>query len=106
MKAKLLSGRDVSLLFDTPKLVSHLEDLYRSMWQDFEEGRLPVPNLDNLEIYHDVAVKLDLEEMGRLDDEAYRRLYRDHLAAYHATYPIRPDCRLWDVDAPTVIPVS
>ena len=42
IKAKLIAGRDTCLLFDTPKLVRHLEDLYRQMWGDLIRGAMPV----------------------------------------------------------------
>ena len=48
-------------LFDTPRLVRDLEDLYRQMWGDFRRGTLPVPDLHNLDVYHEVGLGLDLE---------------------------------------------
>src|SRR4029079_11394097 len=45
IKAKLVAGRDTCLLFDTPKLVRHLEDIYRQMWSDLIRGAVPVPDL-------------------------------------------------------------
>ena len=61
-KRQLVAGRDTCLLFDTPKLVRHLEDLYRQMWEDFKRGALPCPDLRNLDIYHDIGLELDLED--------------------------------------------
>ena len=95
IKAKLVSGRDNSLLFDTPRLVSGLEDLYRQMWSDFRRGSLPVPDLRNLDVYHEIGLGLDLENIEALSDEAYISLYREKLAEYDNSYPIRADERLW-----------
>ena len=39
IKEKLIAGRDTCLLFDTPKLVRHLEDAYRQMWSDVHPRR-------------------------------------------------------------------
>ncbi|SDR56924.1 Predicted O-linked N-acetylglucosamine transferase, SPINDLY family [Rhizobiales bacterium GAS113] len=95
IKDKLVAGRDSCLLFDTPLVVRGLEDLYRQMWADFQGGRLPVPDLSNLEIYNEIGLELDLENTELLSDDAYRALYRDRLADRHSIYPIRPDGRLW-----------
>jgi len=95
LKAKLAVGRDTCALFDTPKLVRHLEDLYRQMWSDFRSGALPEPDLRNLDVYHDIGVEFELEAMDTLSDDAYLALYRDKLAAWDASYPVRPDSRLW-----------
>lgn len=95
VKAKLAAGRGSCLLFDTPRLVSHLEDLYRQMWSDFKNGTLPVPNLHNLEIYHEIGLGLDLENIEALSNDAYIALYKEKLAEWDSFYPIRPDERLW-----------
>jgi len=95
IKAKLAAGRASCALFDTPRLVSHLEDLYRQMWSDFKRGALPVPDLRNLEIYHEIGVDLDLSASGPLTNEAYVALYEKKLAEWHSFYPILPDDRLW-----------
>jgi predicted O-linked N-acetylglucosamine transferase (SPINDLY family) len=95
IKARLASGRDSSLLFDTPQLVRHLEDLYRQMWSEFRAGALPVPNLRNLDIYHEIGVGLDLENIELLTDDAYLKLYQGKVAEWDASYPIAPDGRLW-----------
>jgi hypothetical protein len=95
IKTKLAAGRDHCLLFDTPRLVGALEDLYRQMWSDFKRGTLPVPDLQNLDIYHEIGLGLDLENIEALSDEAYISLYREKLAEWDSCYPIRPDDRLW-----------
>jgi predicted O-linked N-acetylglucosamine transferase (SPINDLY family) len=95
IKAKLAAGRDSCLLFDTPRLVRQLEDLYRQMWSEFKNGALPVPDLRNLEIYHEIGIGLALEDIELLSDEAYRAFYREKLADWDGVYPITPDARLW-----------
>ncbi len=60
-KRKLAAGRDTCLLFDTPRLTRHLEDLYRGMWADYQAGTLPAPQLANLDVYCDAGAELNLE---------------------------------------------
>lgn len=95
IKTKLVAGRDSCLLFDTPRLVRDLEDLYRQMWSDFKRGALPAPDLRNLHIYHEVGLGLDLENIEALSDDDYTLLYREKLVEWHKCYPILPDGRLW-----------
>ena len=95
IKQKLIAERDTCGLFDTPGFVRNLEGLYRQMWSDFKRGTLPVPDLRNLEIYHEIGLGLDLENIETLSDEAYIALYKEKLAEYHRSYPIQPDNRLW-----------
>ena len=100
IKAKLAVGRDNSLLFDTPNLVGHLEDLYRQMWSDFKNGALPAPNLDNLDIYHEIGLELEIENADALSDDAYSALYIGKLADWHSAYPIKADGRMWQAERP------
>jgi predicted O-linked N-acetylglucosamine transferase (SPINDLY family) len=95
VKAKLAAGRDSCLLFDTPRLVGQLEDLYRQIWDDFKRGELPVPDLRNLDVYHEIGLGLDIESAELLSDEAYVALYQEKLAEWHSVYPLAPDTRLW-----------
>lgn len=106
IKAKLIAGRDTCVLFDTPKLVHHLEDLYRQMWADLIRGAVPVPDLRNLDVYHEIGLGLEVENIETLDNEAFGALYREKLAEWHEVYPIAPDNRLWRGDAPRVEAVS
>lgn len=95
LRARLRAGRDTCALFDTPLLVRNLEARYREMHDMFLQGRLPQPDLTNLDVYHEAGMSLDPESIGMLDDEAYRSLYRDRLADIDAVFPIRPDRRFW-----------
>jgi predicted O-linked N-acetylglucosamine transferase (SPINDLY family) len=94
-KRRLAAERDHCLLFDTPRLVGHLDDLFRQMWRAFEQGRLPKPDLANLETYHEIGTGLPIEHMDGLSEPAYRSLYAAKLGEWHATYPIKADTRLW-----------
>jgi predicted O-linked N-acetylglucosamine transferase (SPINDLY family) len=94
-RERLVRGRDTCLLFDTPLLVRHLEELYREMWADFRGGRLPIPDLRNIDLYREIGMSQDFENIELLDDSAYRALYRDRIAARSDLYPVPPDCRLW-----------
>ena len=96
VKAKLAANRDTCTLFDTPKLARNLEELYRDMWAEYQRGELPKPNLRNLDIYHDIAVELEVENMDLLSDEEYEALYFEKLAERHASYPIEADVRMLD----------
>ena len=93
-KQRLAAKRNISLLFDTPRLVRDLEDLYRGVWEEFQQGRLPVPDLANLEIYHEIGVELSLLNAAPAADEDYRRAYGDRLGTYNVLYPLPSDSRL------------
>lgn len=95
IRQRLVAGRDSCLLFSTDSLVRDLEMLYRRMWEDFEQGKLPVPDLRNLEAYHEAALDLDLENIELLSDEAYQSQYRRRLADRHDLFPLSADSRLW-----------
>ena len=95
IRQRLEAGRDNCLLFDTPTLTRHLEGLYRKMWEEYRAGALPVPDLTNLDVYCDLGVQLNLEHVGTLRDEEYRRRYQEKLSLQHQTYPIQPDARIW-----------
>jgi predicted O-linked N-acetylglucosamine transferase (SPINDLY family) len=94
-KERLAVQRQSCLLFDTPQLVRHLEELYRQMWDNFERGALPAPDLSNLDIYHEIGLGLDLESTELLNDDAYRALYKQKLNEWNTACPLRRDVRLW-----------
>ncbi len=93
LKQRLASNRDKCRLFDTPKLVAELEDAYRAMHADYVAGQLPVPNLDNIAVYHEIGVALSA---GELDDEAYLSVYGHEMARRDAISPLRADGRAWN----------
>ena len=95
IKQRLASGRDSSVLFDSPLLVRKLEGLYRGMWKDFTRGNLPVPDFRNIELYREIALDEDLDAVELLTNEAYVARYRDRIAERHGLYPVAPDDRMW-----------
>ncbi|HYA74245.1 MAG TPA: glycosyl transferase, partial [Roseiarcus sp.] len=96
LKERLTAGRQSSLLFDTPRLVRELENAYRRMWEEFQAGRRPVPDLSNLDIYHEIGVELALENASPSTQDEYRLLYRDRLETRNCISPIKADARLWN----------
>jgi Glycosyl transferase family 41 len=92
-KKRLSSARDTCLLFDTPQLVRHLEDLYRRMMKDFRQGSLPSPDLGHMDIYYDVGLELNLEGMEAVPDDVYRSRYEEKLAISRQAFPAMPESR-------------
>jgi hypothetical protein len=64
-------GSEISVnscvLFDTTKLVRDLENAYKMMWNDYLTDNLPVPDLENLELYQDIATDMDYDLIGLLN---------------------------------------
>ncbi|MBY0508963.1 MAG: glycosyl transferase, partial [Rhodospirillaceae bacterium] len=94
-KQKLQANRDTCVLFDTPLLVSSLEKLYAEMWNDFKNGRLHRPDLSNLDVYLDIGIALDKDDVELMLVPDYNGLYREKLAEQHAYSYLRGDDRLW-----------
>lgn len=95
LKARLISARASSTLFDTPLLVSELETLYRRMWADAVEGRLPKPDLANLNEYFEIGLEIAADGKVPATRDDLCRLYRDRLEEWAASICIQPDHRLW-----------
>lgn len=94
-RQRLAATRDTCDLFNTPKLVSHLEKLYQQMWQEYETGKLPQPDLRNLDVYLEIGAKQDHDAVEMLAVEDYRGWWENLLATRHAHRPVEPDNRLW-----------
>lgn len=94
-KAQLAETHDSCTLFDTDRLVHCLEEAYVQMWAEYQQGKLPIPDLTNLNVYLDSAVEDDLEnfDFGAVVD--YRAWFKQKLASRHRSVPIPPDKRLW-----------
>lgn len=95
LRQRLAAGRDTCDLFDTRKLVRHLDDLLQGMWNDFVADRVPVPNLANLDLYDEIGSDLDAEGMEMMAKPDYLDLYRARLREAHRHCPLPPDTRLW-----------
>jgi predicted O-linked N-acetylglucosamine transferase (SPINDLY family) len=93
-RERLRAGRESSTLFDIPSLVRHLEGLYRGMWQEYERGELPRPDLKNLDVYLEAGSALPRDAVEIRSDAEYRRDWRERLAQRHAHRPICADERL------------
>ncbi|HEY8571001.1 N-acetylglucosamine transferase [Phenylobacterium sp.] len=95
MKARLEAGRATCTLFDMDLLVDRLEGLYAEMADDYRAGRLPKPDLANMEAYLAVGVAQDHEGREMLAHPDYLALYRNALARKHRVRPLAADTRLW-----------
>lgn len=103
-RRRLAEARDGCTLFDMPRLVAALEDLYDEMWADREAGRLPQPDLANLDVYLEVATDFDHEaiEVGTIAD--FHRYWRERLEKRHRRRPIPADGRLFGPALPPELP--
>lgn len=100
LRRRLRAGRDSSVLFDMPLLVTSLEALYDRMWDEFRAGDLPVPDLANLAVYRDIG--LGLVE-GREGQSIAPERYVEELGHWAAHEPLPADGRLWP-PAPVATP--
>jgi predicted O-linked N-acetylglucosamine transferase (SPINDLY family) len=93
-KEKLRGARENCVLFDMPGLVRSLESLYAEMWCDRQAGRLPRPDLKNLDVYLEVGRQVNHHavEVQTLDD--YHGWWRNLLLRRHRGRPIEADHRL------------
>lgn len=96
LRKHLLDGRNKHVLFDMTLLTRHLEGLYVQMTEEFKRGELPVPDLRNLDIYHEIGITEDLEMSEFMTNEQYIARYRERLQQIHDLYPIQEDNRLWN----------
>ncbi len=98
---RLEANRKTCTLFDMDAHVRGLEGLLREMWGDFEAGRLPQPDLRNLDVYRDLALADDYEGIERIRIEDLAGHYRALLAARDRVRPVPEDARLWTPKART-----
>jgi predicted O-linked N-acetylglucosamine transferase (SPINDLY family) len=94
LRKLLRAGRDSYVLFDMPKLVHKLEELYRQMWVEFEKGELPRPDLANLDVYLEVGSQVNHDAMEVQSIPDYLDWWRNHLAFRHRFRPVAHDSRL------------
>lgn len=98
-REKLARVRDTSVLFDMNAHTRSLEDLYHQMWQDFEKGAIPQPDLANLDVYHEMSCEEDHEAQEMLAKDDFNGFYQAKLAARHKFRPVPEDKRLWTAKA-------
>ena len=92
---RLQRSRDTSVLRDIPALTRRLEAVFWEMQAECERGATPVPDLTNLDVYYEIGAELDLANIERLDDDAYRRAYVEKLERRNHFAPLPPDRRFW-----------
>jgi hypothetical protein len=97
VRAKLAANRDSCVLFNTSLFAAKFEELYQEMWRDFRAGKLPRPNLANLEIYNDIGVELDEDNVEMLAVPNYEDLYKRKLVQKSDFFHLCEDGRLWPV---------
>ncbi|HYD15164.1 MAG TPA: glycosyl transferase [Hyphomicrobium sp.] len=95
LKAQLLANRASSTLFDTARLVRELETLFRSMWTDAVEGRLPKPDFTNMNAYFEIGLDLAATDQVPAARDDLCRAYRGKLEEWTASEYIPADKRLW-----------
>ncbi len=94
-KAKLEANRSTCQLFDMNKLVAHLEGLYRMMAAEYRQGRLPRPDLTNLDAYLMAGIEHDPDICETISVADYHGMYKERLYRLHLARPLHPDARLW-----------
>lgn len=94
-KAKLEANRNTCQLFDTNKLVSSLESLYRTMCEEYQRGELPSPDLSNLDAYYRAGLEHDPDVEEVLTIPNYHTRYTEQLWRQHLARPLAADTRFW-----------
>ena len=97
-KTALDAGRPTCRLFDTNLLVERLEELYRAMCRDHQNGTVMRPDLENLDSYLKVGIALDHESRELLALPDYHGLYKAELRRLHRARPLPADSRLWKAE--------
>jgi predicted O-linked N-acetylglucosamine transferase (SPINDLY family) len=106
-RRQLLDSRSTSLLFDTPRLVREMEQLFRGIAADIAAGMVPIPDLTNLDTYLDIGACLDHESVEFSFLPEYAELYWRALTERHAFASLPRDQRLWRGSrAPDALPLS
>ena len=98
-KQKLADALPTCTLFDTPKLVRSMEEIFAQIWQDYENGFVHYPDLANLDIYHQIGTGLDHDAVEFMVCENYEEMYRNELTYRDSFSRLPYDSRFWQ--APT-----
>lgn len=94
-REQLRAAKPNAVMFDTDLLVRSLEERYAEMWTEFMEGRLPRPDLRNMEVYFEVGAQHPAEAVDFAPEDAYLARWRQALAAVDRLDPVPPDNRIW-----------
>jgi len=80
LRERLERGRATCTLFDTPGLVRRLEELYREMWQAYQDRKLPRPDLEHLDVALEVGLQTNHEELEVQSVADYEGWWQERLA--------------------------
>lgn len=94
LRNRLRADRDSCILFDMPRLVHRLEELYQDMWSRYQQGDRPQPDLANLDVYFEVGCSATHDDMEVQTIKDYPGWWREKLARRHTYRPIEPDGRI------------
>jgi predicted O-linked N-acetylglucosamine transferase (SPINDLY family) len=94
LRERLRVGRDTCTLFDMLLLVDRLEALYVSMWEAYENGKLPRPDLSNLDACLEVGSQVNHDEIEIQTVEDYRAWWSEKMAVRNKFRPVHPGGRL------------
>jgi predicted O-linked N-acetylglucosamine transferase (SPINDLY family) len=94
-RERLLAQRETSLLFDTERFARAIEASFRSMWQAFLEGRLPRPDLTNLDTCLELGAAVDHETIEWSCVADYEARWHARLARRDAFQRLPRDSRFW-----------
>ncbi|MDG5496410.1 O-linked N-acetylglucosamine transferase [Niveispirillum sp. BGYR6] len=100
VREKLRAQRDTCVLFDTPLFVREMEALCERLWQEWQDGQVPQPDLTNLDLYLEIGAALDHDSVEPSFLPDYEERYRAVLARRHSYSPIPYDKRLWPAPGP------
>jgi predicted O-linked N-acetylglucosamine transferase (SPINDLY family) len=98
LKQKLKDNRDTCVLFDSKSCVKNLESLYQQMWKDFSQGKLPRPDLTNLDVYFEIGCEENYDEVEYLTVQDYVGRYKSKMLNRHRYYRLGADSRLWTAE--------
>ena len=91
---KLRTGRDSNVLFDTPNTMRSLEARYAEMWQAYQAGMLPQPDLTNLDVVLELGSQIDYEAVDMAAVADYAGWWQAKLDQRHQFRPIPPGQRI------------
>lgn len=94
LRDRIKANRSTCTLFDMPRLVGTLEQLYAQMWEEYRSGMRPRPDLTNLDVYRELGCTFKHEEIEVQEIPDYRDWWIERLHERHAFRPIEPDRRL------------